>query len=85
MDPAEQPPAPLDAQAPYIGTLPVYLRIGTSGEYEVATVEIPFRVEATPGATPAVAFNAVFDQAEFRRRLAGVLRGVADVVEHPDG
>jgi len=76
MEPVEQPsPA---GQALNVGALPIYLRIGTTGEYEVATVDVPISITTEPSRGHVLPVAVGFDQAEFWSRLAEALHGVAD-------
>jgi len=63
-------------------TLPVTLHVGGTTA-EVGTVEVPF----TPRPIDRWNITLEVDHAEFRRRLADLLRGVADEFEKgaPDG
>lgn len=61
--------------------LPLFLRVGTYREAEVATIEVPIRPTPATDDDGRPGLELRIDFAEFRRGLAGALRAVADELE----
>lgn len=62
-------------------TLPIRLSVGTLGETEVGTLEVPMHFAPGLDNEGKPILNAQLDSAEFRPALAAALRAVADEIE----